>query len=182
MVYIGLSNYASNTLLNDSDWCNGICNSTYFESVLNVKVPTMTSNTTPSGTCFGTSIDSATALYRAFDGNSNTDVYSVSTANVGAIGYRFTENIYCKKATFTIRNNIASNNATTIKIQGSADNSTWTDLGVLSFTLPNNTSSTYDYSMVLNNANQYDYHRILRTQGLDRLRICNAQFYGRKDV
>ena len=50
MSYIGLNNYASNTLLGDATWCSAICNSTYFESVLNVKVPTMTSATTPSGT------------------------------------------------------------------------------------------------------------------------------------
>ena len=56
MTYIGQNNYASNTLLADATWCNAICNSEYFESVLNVKVPKMTSDTTPEGECFGDGI------------------------------------------------------------------------------------------------------------------------------
>lgn len=42
-------------MLNSDLWVEIICDSTYFESVLNVKVPTMTSNTTPSGECSASS-------------------------------------------------------------------------------------------------------------------------------
>jgi hypothetical protein len=76
MSYIGLNNYSANTLLADSTWCTAICNSTYFESVLNVKIPTMTSNTTPSGTC-GAKTNSDTA-YRAFNPN---EIYTSGMSN-----------------------------------------------------------------------------------------------------
>lgn len=49
MTDVGADDYCAETLLSDATWCEAICNSTYFESVLNVKVPTMTSATTPSG-------------------------------------------------------------------------------------------------------------------------------------
>lgn len=78
MQYIGMFDYASDTLLADADWCEAICNSAYFESVLNAKVPTMTSNTTPSGT-----VSASTYLiepYKAFDGNDSS--YWVSNGGV----------------------------------------------------------------------------------------------------
>lgn len=72
MNYIGQNNYASNTLLADSDWCSAICNSAYFESVLNVKVPVMTSNTTPSGEASSSTVyDSSYQAYKAFDENTS---------------------------------------------------------------------------------------------------------------
>jgi hypothetical protein len=77
MSYIGLNNYSANTLLADSTWCTGICNSTYFESVLNVKIPTMTSNTTPSGNCSCSYVRSDRAAYNAFDGET-TPTYWIS--------------------------------------------------------------------------------------------------------
>ena len=73
MSYIGLNNYASNTLLADSTWCSAICNSTYFESVLNVKAPIMTSDTTPSGyVASANNYASGYNPYKAFDGNDST--------------------------------------------------------------------------------------------------------------
>lgn len=70
MTYIGSDNYAANTLLSDSTWLGAICNSAYMEYVLNTKVPAMTSNTTPSGTC---SSDKNNAnAFKAFDNNSST--------------------------------------------------------------------------------------------------------------
>jgi hypothetical protein len=74
MTLIGGNNYCANTLLGNLIWRTEICNSTYFESVLNVKVPAMTSNTTPSGECFGSSVYSSgsTPYYNAFDDASHT--------------------------------------------------------------------------------------------------------------
>lgn len=72
MSYIGLNNYCSNTLLADAEWLEAIVNSTYKESVLNVKVPTMTSDTTPSGKCGATSVASSSFhAFNAFDGITN---------------------------------------------------------------------------------------------------------------
>ena len=45
MTYIGLNDYCANKLLADSTWCTAMCNSTYFEKVLNKCVPSLTSNT-----------------------------------------------------------------------------------------------------------------------------------------
>lgn len=68
MAYIGANNYCADKLLANSTWCTAICNSTYFENVLNVKVPTMTSNTAPSGEAFGSTLWSGSNHYYAFDG------------------------------------------------------------------------------------------------------------------
>lgn len=93
MGYIGNNNYAANTLLADATWCEAICNSEYFENVLNVKVPTMTSNTAPSGTAFASANDSE--AYRAFDGSSgDMDLHT----NTGYCGYEFTSNVKIYKA------------------------------------------------------------------------------------
>ena len=81
MSYIGLNNYASNTLLGDSTWCNAIWLSTYRESVLNVKVPVMTSNNTPSGLCACSQrYDASFDAYKAFDGN-NTTAWGTGSGN-----------------------------------------------------------------------------------------------------
>jgi len=91
MSYIGLNNYASNTLLADSTWRSAICNSTYFESVLNVKVPIMTSNTTPRGTCISDLNEND--IWKAFDGDISTGyspTYMAATATEFYTGYIFT--------------------------------------------------------------------------------------------
>lgn len=77
MSYIGLNNYCANTLLADADWCDGIANSEYIDSVLNVKVPTMTSNTAPSGIVSGdATFRSGNEGYKAFDNNDTTYAFS----------------------------------------------------------------------------------------------------------
>ena len=89
MSYIGLNNYCSNTLLADSTWMTGICNSSYFESVLNVKVPTMTSNTTPSGVASASS-NSESAWYTFDNALSNwQSAQTVSTGGSQWIQYQF---------------------------------------------------------------------------------------------
>ena len=68
MSIIGLNNMASNALLADvSGWRVAICNSSYYESILNVKVPLMTSATTPEGQVFDSGYYSSPG-YGAFGG------------------------------------------------------------------------------------------------------------------
>lgn len=95
MSYIGLDDYCADTLLADSTWLNAICNSTYFESVLNVKIPTMTSNTAPSGRCFASTEFSATfAAWKAFDGIvANINHWESNVGITGYLGYQFTQNV-----------------------------------------------------------------------------------------
>lgn len=170
MSYIGLNNYCANTLLNDSDWLKAICNSTYFESVLNVKVPTMTSNTTPSGTViFGTENSGYPAWY-AFDKDPSTRWTGTSY-----IGYIFTEAKKIYKCTARATNN--ANQAKTIKAQGSNDGSTWTNLSEeISVTLGETNSILID--------GEYSRFRLLTTarSGQNYASLGEVQFYGREDA
>lgn len=88
MSYIGLNNYSANTLLNDSTWCTAICNSTYFESVLNYKIPYMTSNTSPSGEIRASSTAYDSHEYYAFD-NSKSSKWKSGSQLPKSISYRF---------------------------------------------------------------------------------------------
>lgn len=92
MGYIGNNDYCTNKLLSNSTWLNAICNSTYMESVLNVKVPTMTSNTAPSGTVASTGLSDATTAYYVFDGDNNNFVYE-NNGDVLTISYSFGKNV-----------------------------------------------------------------------------------------
>lgn len=97
MSYIGLNNYASNTLLADSTWASAICNSTYFESVLNVKVPTMTSNNTPSGCVFGggSVMSLSPTAYKAFNNEYETVLTCSGQQTVQDVyvGYEFENDV-----------------------------------------------------------------------------------------
>ena len=80
MTFLGQSPYVDDTVLNSDLWCSAICDSTYFESVLNVKVPTMTSNTEPSGEVNCTNVYPDSRSYFAFDGNDSTLILSGSVS------------------------------------------------------------------------------------------------------
>jgi len=110
MTYIGLNNYAANTLLDDYDWRVGICMSNYFESVLNVKVPAMTGNTTPSGICTANPHSGPIGYsYLAFD--KDLDTRSGMSAAImldssfvipyWSIGYRFPSSVKCYRYDIT---------------------------------------------------------------------------------
>ena len=95
MADIGANDYCSNLLLSSNDWSDAICNSSYFESILDVKVPNMTSLNTPSGNVFYTSIDARGGqAWWVFDSTDSGQSYtqswmSTSYSNEG-IGYEFT--------------------------------------------------------------------------------------------
>ena len=176
MSYIGLNNYCANTLLADSTWASAICNSAYFESVLNAKVPSMTSDTTPSGEVFATG---GANHYRVFDGNSTTyGTYSNATGNY--IGYDFGKSILLKKASYLSENG-ATYSSIVFKLQGLNSNNEWEDIGS-TFSLSSTSVLTKDYSS--NNA-QYSKYRVLQTNkptGDAGIVFDEIQFYGREDV
>lgn len=180
MSYIGLNDYCSDALLANSTWLNAICNSTYFESVLNVKVPTMTSDTAPYGKASASHVATATyAAYKAFD---NSAAPSASSGWVSGqstlpqwIQYEFTSPVSIKRANI-IFNNI--NSTATIKISASTDNSNFTDL-------INNVTVTGSENKKVNieNDNSYLVYRLAitsqsRSQGTVG-QIDTLQFYGR---
>lgn len=135
MTYIGLNDYCSNKLLSNSIWLNAICSSTYFENVLNSKVPTMTSATAPSGAVSQSGIfenQSNYAGWKAFDGSNSTRwlaARSSSTSPTNYIQYMFVDPIMVKKIHLDFTTTWgATSHITSIKLQGSNDGSTFEDL------------------------------------------------------
>lgn len=159
MTDIGASDYCADALLANSTWRTAICDSTYFESVLNVKVPVMTSNTTPSGECFKEDTTDPSTAYYAFDGSTSnaTYVYRDNTVptNYRYIGYKFNSpvKVYCVEEYFPSHASHSYISATT-KIQGSNDNSTYTDLSEETYTPSPGTRKT-----ILTNPGSYLYYR-----------------------
>lgn len=185
MSYIGLNNYASNTLLADSTWCNAICNSTYFESVLNVKVPTMTSNTTPSGEAYSNSeyTTYSAYAYKAFDGD---DTSAWTTANNvvanSYVAYDFERPVPMYVAKY-VGPEVAGR-MKNYKIQASIDRAFTSPVDLYSGACPN--SAYYESGkLLLNNMSSYRYYRLLiidRYGSTTNLGLATLQFYGRADI
>lgn len=185
MSYIGLNNYCSNTLLSDTTWCNAICNSTYFESVLNVKVPTMTSNTTPSGVCSASTSDVQNPAYLAFDGNDST-LWSATAVTNQTLAYEFVDNVCIVKFRLIPSYTGSVGRVKNYKIQASNDN-----FGSDVATLYTGVANNADYSsnpiiQTISNNSQYRNYRILVVDeygtSSQYIRISTLQFYGRKDI
>ena len=183
MAYIGQNNYCANTLLADATWCEAICRSEYFESVLNVKVPTMTSNTTPSGECFGSAVHPDHRYYYAFDGNTSTHWYSPWNQNPtnGYIGYKFVSASMCKVMAYNCQSIASNHKPLGIKVQGSNDGVTYIDLASASWEKNNNPETVFFAS----NTTKYLYYRMFISGGTTTNQQAGAtelQFYGREDV
>lgn len=179
MSYIGLNNYCANTLLADSTWCEAICNSEYFESVLNVKVPAMTSDTTPSGEVSAYSYNYSNYPWHAFDGNSTTSSDMWASENLSTwIQYKFAtpKKIKCVRFRQFWSN---SYQVTEGIIKASNDGVNFTD--VKPFT--NVPSSDYKYIYLNSNEDSNSYWRMHITAVNDGAASLNElQFYGREDV
>lgn len=158
MSYIGLNDYCADALLSDSTWLEAICNSTYFESVLNVKIPTMTGYTTPSGQVSASSEFhwDTTHMYawKAFDGNDSTE-WVGGTANYFILVYKFTEAVKIMKM-YMKTNTQTGRKFTNLKILGSNNGSTWTDI----FTAPSYDSTSSPYSNNFVNDTSYEYYAL----------------------
>ena len=177
MSYIGLNNYCANTLLADATWCEAICNSTYFESVLNVKVPAMTSATTPEGEVigtFGATIGGQTYYgWKCFDGNDSTEGIGTSTSNQ-IIGYMFTSSMCLKKVHLVVDNYRRWNAGA--KLQGTNDGNTWTDI----YTTDSVVTGTIDLN--ISNNTSYLGYRFANLNASVNPSAQTIQFYGREDV
>ena len=164
MTYIGANNYCADKLLVDSTWCNAICDSAYFENVLNVKVPTMTSNTKPSGVVLNSNND--TNAYQSFDGNSST--MTVAQQN-SWIQYMFTSAVMVKKVTIKSDHTQQQN----VKIQGSNNSTDWTTIQASS------TFATKDATIkIYGNITRYKYYRVTKLDSVGTY-WYEIQFYGR---
>jgi hypothetical protein len=179
MTDIGANNYCANTLLSDSTWLNAICNSTYFESVLNVKVPTMTSNTTPSGKVTYSQATTYTSnpAWMAFDNNDSTYCAFEQTSYVSNyLGYVFTDSKRIKKAVVKIDSTQVSR-VSRLKITcASQEGGTWVD--ATDWATPN-----ADNTFVINDNLNYPYWAMYWDRAnANPFGIITIQFYGREDV
>ena len=186
MSLIGLNNYCSNKLLANSTWLNAIANSTYIESVMNVKVPTMTSNTTPSGVASTNATGSGGLVAQhadyAFNGQDCALTNDTTTAYMNYIGYEFSSSkrVLCVKWSTTSSINVGGNYI----LKGSADGSSFTDLVSGAFPATKNSVQINSFT----SSASYKYYRLYVDNtyvGSDTYRyttVKNVQFYGREDV
>lgn len=177
MSYIGLNNYCANTLLADADWLKAICNSTYMESVLNVKVPTMTSNTTPSGEAFSSSAYGTNqAAYRAFDDNTTT--YAMTNSEARAyMGYRFTNAVKIFAIHHIGQSSSNLNRNPDGYIQASNDGTNWENIKSINY------RDALEHLDTIEGSDAYDRYRIYNSSNTAAyLSAAELQFYGREDV
>ena len=181
MSLIGKYDYCSNALLSNATWADAICNSEYFEEVLNVKVPTMTSNTTPSGEVIKSSENSnnpAWNVFNGYDGAWHTSNKASTFSNI-YVGYKFVNPINVRR--YVIK---SGDKAQTVKykIQGSNDATTWIDL-----TAENTVVNDYSVDETIDNNSYYLYYRMLITSQKFTVNkfggiVNELQFYGRSSV
>lgn len=179
MTFIGQNNYCANTLLANATWCEAISNSEYFESVLNVKVPTMTSNTTPEGVVSAYNYNYSNYPWHAFDGDSTTTSDMWASENLSTwIQYKFTTPKKIKCVRFR-QFWSAGYQITAGIIKASDDGANFTD--VKSFT--NDPSLSYKYIYLNSNEESYSYWRMHITAiNSGAASLNELQFYGREDV
>lgn len=182
MGYIGNNNYCANKLLANSTWLNAICDSTYFENVLNVKVPTMTSDTAPSGVVSYTDAYN-NAGYYAFDGNDSTFWEGAVSYNTDRyIKYEFANAIspkLIKLVTVYTSVNGWGNRLYKYKLQASTDNSNWETIKdesantLLSISIPFMSTKKYKYFRLINMSCEGGYGQYQYSL------VCTFQIYGR---
>lgn len=182
MSYIGLNDYCADTLLADTTWRGAICSSTYFENVLNVKIPTMTSATAPSGEVTGSTSYPGFDIWGCVSGRSGTQGSTLFAQGTKYWQYEFDAPVACCLFTVSELGDSAQINPSAMfssaKIQGSNDGSTFTDLYTISQTPAS--GSKYDHNFA--NATKYKYYRLEDITGsysayIELGKLLN--FYGR---
>ena len=182
----------------EPQWLDGILDSNYMGSVLNITVPKMTANNAPEGLTFAYQQDNAqySKAYNGFDGDvstSWTNRYGSATSVSDFIGYMFTSAKRIIGLMIDGVNSASTNtNPTTYTLQGSNDTTTgkdgtWTDIE--DFVLPDmyQSSSGYDVGKVmLSTPVTYSAYRVkvksLVTSPAQYWYVNELQFFGREDV
>ena len=127
-------------------------------------IPTMTSNTTPSGVASTSNEYQGHSAWYAFDNNDETYTY-IYGATVW-LQYQFTKK-KCVKKLHVVFGGIGF---TTYNIQASNDGSSWVDLA--------SDVSVSNSDVTINNNNKYLYYRLSATSGSKFHEIKTLQFYG----
>lgn len=189
MTDIGVDNYCADTLLADDIWSSAICNSTYFENVLNYKIPTMTNNTTPSGICSATNVYYANSEYQAFDSNTSTAVLSAENASTPwDVIYEFANDIFKpKKIRYTFKSmyTVGTSNIT-IDIYDSQNNA-WTTLKTRTGAISGSSSTLIEETLnVLPTGTRFSKIRFRintatggQNRGVYGIQPCLIQIWGR---
>ena len=178
MQIIGADDYASETLLSDSDWCEAICNSEYFEDVLNAKNPIMTANDAPSGY-----VASASSVYGnrsdlqpwvAFDGIPDASHAWAGANSEDWIKLKFLRAFNLRKVGMVLNNTTYLS----IVLEGSDDDSDWTPLKTWTNIT---TQTTNPISEVLaNNVDSFKYYRLTFKLNSVNINVYEIYFYGRE--
>ena len=188
MNLLGQYDTACDALLSDSTWASAIVNSTYFESVLNVKVPAMTSDTTPSGEVISNGqYDTNEASWKAFDKNTGTcwSSSSIDYDGTSYIGYKFASPNKMHLAQFTQRNLSYTQVDVTIKYQGSntGNSNDWHDISDTYTIKPWVNGTQQVYSHALYGTTDYQYYRCVYLSVAGSTPVyptcTELQFYGR---
>ena len=173
MTDIGANDYCADTLLSDATWRTAICNSTYFESVLNVKVPTMTSATTPEGEAGCTDIYSSSyPAWHAFAGGTLIS----EPKNNSILWYKFTKKVAINKIVSRTYTTV-SFTPNAIQLVGSDDGLTWIDIG--DEYIVDKSTADKEYSVNYANTQDYLYVGIRITSNGAYSALKYLQFYGR---
>ena len=181
MSLIGKYDYCSNTLLSNATWAEAICNSEYFEEVLNVSVPKMTSNTAPSGEVSASSVQNGYPAWKAFNGDVITVQGWTSTQTTNAwIAYDFGKEV--KVNAINMVPFLSDSKKYRVKdfIVQAYDGNDW--INIYEDTIPNATTIT-EYFYYFENNESYSKYRLLvknnyATDG-GYIIVNELQFYGR---
>ncbi len=181
MNYVGLNNYAADALRTDSTWLTAIANSTYTNLVLNVYVPNMTSNNTPSGVVTRDSVYSSYEAWNAF--SDNGERYLTSQKTNQYLGYEWadeTPSVCCVKMTFALTPAETAPKNMHIDVYY---NGAWVTIDTFTYT-----GSATSGSVVRTFANSYqsNKYRLYMTDAVNAsaayMGVNRLNFYGRKDV
>lgn len=185
MTYIGLNNYASNTLLSDEVWGSAILLSDYVKSVMNIYTPNMTSATLPSGTVYGSSIGRSNGNpyyypWFAFDGiDDATHTWESYPSNHTPeyVGYIFANSTKIRGCVYNRGGRTYG--AKDVIIQGSNDTSETTG-----FTDIKNTTlaDITDKQAIIFAEQNYSNYRFYISSIYNSFACANLVFYGREDV
>ena len=141
-------------------------------------IPTMTSNTAPSGRAFASAEGSGHGAYKVFDNNNSTFWWNNAAGVAGStIGYKFTKKVVVRKLEMMSHN---QEGVKTFKVQASDNGSNWVDISG-NLEISNNVTNVTSYR--IENDTPYLYYRIYIVDGYgssDRVSVNmrTLQFYG----
>lgn len=182
MTYIGLNDYCANKLLADSTWFSAICNSAYFEKVLNVKVPTLNVD---NGKAFSVLKSNSPNFesYMAFNGVPDTAALRewFEAPSTGYLCYEFDIPIKVAKFSITTTFDVSTYIMTGYEIIATND-SNLTNWDVIKRNTDTifSTAGTYTFN-TSENTGYYKYWGI-RKPNSDNYGYSDLQFYGREEA